>query len=50
MERIKKIMIIIAMFMGLTLIVYGIGYVKYKIWRAEHPKAETWTFFIPKGK
>jgi hypothetical protein len=33
--------------LGFCTIIYGIGYIKYEIWRAEHPKAETWTFFIP---
>ena len=41
-EYLKVLLIIIAIggFMG------GIGFVSYKIWRAEHPNAATWTFFI----
>lgn len=31
-------------------IVIGIGSVKYYIWRAEHPLAKTWTFFIPRSR
>lgn len=29
-------------------ILLGIGGCKYALWRAEHPDAKTWTFFIPK--
>ncbi len=36
--------------LGVVVLVGGIGFVKYKIWRAEHPQAKTWTFFVPKGK
>ena len=36
--------------LGIFAVIYGIGFIKYKIWRAEHPQAKTWTFFIPKGK
>ena len=32
------------------LFIFGIGSYKYHFWRAEHPNAPTWTFFIPKGK
>lgn len=31
------------------LFIGGIGGCKYKLWRAEHPAAPTWTFFIPKS-
>lgn len=31
-------------------VIYGIGFVKYKIWRAEHPHANPWTFFVSSGK
>ena len=31
------------------LLIGGIGGCKYKLWRAEHPGAATWTFFIPKS-
>ena len=30
------------------LLILGIGGCKYQIWRAEHPQASTWTFFIPR--
>lgn len=29
-------------------VIVGIGGCKYMLWRAEHPDAATWTFFIPK--
>lgn len=38
----------IAIILGFVLIIIGIVYIKYLIWRAEHPYAELWTFFIPK--
>ena len=50
MKRIKHNIIIVGIFLGICLISYSIGYIKYKFWRAEHPKAETWTFFIPRGR
>lgn len=31
----------------LILFFAGLVTIKYKIWRAEHPQAKTWTFFIP---
>ena len=31
-------------------VVVGVGYVKYKIWRAEHPNAQTWTFFVSRSR
>jgi len=33
---------------GALLVLLLIGGCKYKLWRAEHPGAATWTFFIPK--
>ena len=47
MQKLKDILLIgvIIIFIGLT--ITSIGFVKYKIWRAEHPEAKTWTFFIP---
>ena len=29
------------------ILIGGIGSCKYMFWRAEHPNAATWTFFIP---
>lgn len=41
-------------FIGGALLVFpiitGIGSCKYAFWRAEHPGAPTWTFFVPRGK
>ena len=42
-----KVFFIILCFVGIVL---GIGYIKHNIWRAEHPQAKNWTFFIPKSK
>jgi len=38
--RIASIMLAI---MGILTMLVGIS---YKIWRAEHPQAKTWTFFV----
>lgn len=45
-ENLQRTLIIL----GVVVLIGGINFVKYKIWRAEHPQAKTWTFFIPKGK
>lgn len=50
MKKLKERLIILLITIVFCGTIYGIGYVKYKIWRAEHPQAKTWTFFIPKGK
>lgn len=50
MKKIKNILVIGLITLGICGVVYGIGYVKYKIWRAEHPQTKTWIFFIPSGK
>ena len=31
-------------------VILTIGFIKYKIWRAEHPETKTWIFFIPSRK
>jgi cell division protein FtsB len=49
MKKLKENLQISLIILGLVSIIGGIGYVKYKIWRAEHPQAKTWTFFIPNG-
>lgn len=49
MKRFKEVITIIGIIMFLLAIIYGVGWIKYKLWRAEHPQAETWTFFIPDG-
>ena len=28
----------------------GIVYLKYQLWRLEHPEVKTWVFFIPNKK
>ena len=50
MKKIKERFTIALIILGLCVVVYGIGYIKYKIWRAEHSQAKTWTFFVPRGK
>jgi hypothetical protein len=50
MKKIKNILTSIIIVLAFMCVVYGIGRIKYKIWRAEHPQAETWTFFVPSGK
>ena len=50
MKKLKEKLTIVLIILGFCGVVYGIGFLKYKIWRAEHPQAKTWTFFIPSGK
>ena len=47
MNKIKENLTIALIILGFCGIVYGIGCVKYTIWKNEHPQAKTWTFFIP---
>jgi len=30
----------------ITLILLTVGVINYELWRAEHPNAKTWTFFL----
>ena len=46
MKKIKNALTIALISLGISSVIFGIGYVKYKFWRAEHPNAKTWTFFI----
>jgi len=50
MKKLKERFIIALIILGICGGVYGIGYIKYKIWRAEHPQAKTWIFFIPRSR
>lgn len=50
MKKLKENIQVALIILGVVALIGGIGYVKYKIWRVEHPQAKTWTFFIPKGK
>ena len=43
----KETFKLIAGAIALVLIISAIGGCKYALWRAEHPGAKTWTFFIP---
>ena len=47
MKKLKDNLTIALIILGFCVVIYGIGCVKYNIWRAEHPQAKTWTFFIP---
>lgn len=47
MNKFKSILAKTIITLGVCGIVYGIGYLKYNLWKAEHPQAKTWTFFIP---
>jgi hypothetical protein len=49
MKKFKERLAILLVIIGICGVIYGIGYIKYKFWRAEHPQAKTWTFFIPSG-
>ena len=49
MKKFKSILAIALITLGICSVIYGTGYIKYKFWRAEHPTAKTWTFFIPSG-
>lgn len=50
MKKLKETLSIILIVIAIGGTIFGIGYVKYKIWRAEHPQAKTWTFFVPKSR
>ena len=50
MKKLKNILLLLVMLVSVCGVIYGIGWIKYKIWRAEHPHAKTWTFFIPNGR
>ena len=45
-SKIKASLIILS----ICTLLFGIGFLKFKIWRAEHPHAKTWTFFVPSKK
>ena len=34
----------------IILFICGAGFIRYKIWKAEHPQAKTWTFFVSRSK
>lgn len=50
MKKIKDNLITVLIILGVCCLIYGVGYIKYNIWRAEHPNAKTWTFFVPEGR
>ena len=50
MKKLKEYIAIALISIGVCSVVCGVGFIKYKFWRAEHPQAKTWTFFVPRGK
>lgn len=50
MKNTKQILNTVLIVVVLNIVVFGIGYLKYKIWRAEHPQTSTWIFIIPSSK
>jgi hypothetical protein len=50
MKKLKENLTVALIILGFCCLLYGVGYIKYKIWRAEHPQTNTWIFFIPRGK
>jgi hypothetical protein len=46
MKKIIDNLRVIGIITILLLIIAGIGYIDFKLWRAEHPTAKTFTFFI----
>ena len=49
MTRLLKLIKILLIALFVSMFIYMIGFLKYKVWRAEHPNAETWTFWISKN-
>lgn len=45
-KSVKNTLAVIGITLIIGAVIYGIFWVDYKIWRAEHPNAKTWTFFI----
>ena len=45
-KEMKKIIKTTLIIMAFVTIVASVGFLNYKVWRAEHPQAATWTFFI----
>lgn len=50
MRRFVENLKIFLVILSTLIVVFCFGFIKYKVWRAEHPQAKTWTFFIPKNK
>jgi hypothetical protein len=46
MSKVKRFLKVFLFFLGISILISGIGFISYKIWRAEHPNAPTWTFFV----
>lgn len=44
----KETLKLVGILLLVAVALFGIGGCKYALWRAEHPGAKTWTFFIPK--
>lgn len=48
MNKLKNSIIMLVLIVGIFAGLYGVARIKYFFWRAEHPQAKTWTFFIPR--
>jgi hypothetical protein len=44
----KRIVYNTSIVLAVCLFLFMLGFLKYKIWRSEHPTAETWTFWVSK--
>ena len=48
LKKIKENIIGWIIVTAIAFVLFGLGYITYKIWRAEHPNDATWTFFVSK--
>ena len=48
MKKLKDNLVLLILMLGILAGIYGLVRIKYFFWRAEHPQAKTWTFFIPR--
>lgn len=48
MKKLKNYLTTILIILFIIGLISGIIYIDYNIWRAEHPNAKTWTFFLHK--
>ena len=50
MKKLKETLRIILIVVVISSTIFGVGYLKYRMWRVEHPQAKTWTFFVTKSR
>lgn len=46
MKKFKEFIGIICIILMLAILFGGLAFINYKVWRAEHPQAKTWTYFL----